>query len=317
MKNQLLLLILLLTLAGENSIAQQSWALKPYAITLPRVTTIQQTNAATIPQQVGNVVYNTDQKAIAVHNGTSWGYLGAGDTGEFKNFTAFRGYAVWTVPQGVSRFMIEAWGGGGGGDIYQKPSPTYYGGSQGCDGGYSGAYVRKIVDAGFTLTSLTISVGYGGGGATRGNDLNRGYNATNGGHSIVSAGSFTLVANGGYITGGTGAPYGSDNFPGNRPLIIPGNPPKGMEITYGQVSSTEFVKVIKGGCGGTAFGVAPNIGGFGHTFSVRPASTTYSSVVDFETVNEALSDGSYPGGGGGCEFFYAGNGGSGLVIIRW
>jgi hypothetical protein len=320
MKNKLLL-ILLLAMAGKNSVAQQSWALKPYAITLPRVTTTQQTNPATVTQQAGNMVYNTDQQAVAVNNGGSWQYLGAGDTGEFKNFAAFRDYSpvVWSVPQGVTRFMIEAWGGGGGGDIYQKFLPTS-GGFLSCNGGFSGAYVRKIVDTGSTLTSLTISVGYGGRGAY-GNFLDPKFNATSGGSSIVQAGSFTLVATGGYIWNSSGAPYGSDNFPGNRALIIKGNPPKGMEMTYGQVSSTEFVKVIKGGCGGTAFGVAPNTGGFGRTFSIKAAATStatiYNTLFEFESGGVDLSYGSDPGGGGGCDFYNAGNGAPGLVIIRW
>ncbi|TAE23660.1 MAG: hypothetical protein EAZ91_21685 [Cytophagales bacterium] len=73
MKRLLTFLLLLLTSLGNSLFAQQTYALKPYAITLPRLTTAQQSTSAL--QQAGNIVYNTDEQKMAIHNGSSWQYI--------------------------------------------------------------------------------------------------------------------------------------------------------------------------------------------------------------------------------------------------
>lgn len=61
-------IIILLTLP-YFTLAQQSYSFKPYAITLPQVSTTQQENPATVPQSAGNVGYNTSEQKVAINTG--------------------------------------------------------------------------------------------------------------------------------------------------------------------------------------------------------------------------------------------------------
>lgn len=145
---------------------QQPFAIKPYAITLPQVTTTQQTNPATVPQSQANLVYNTSVDKLALNTGGQWQYLVTNSdlNAEFPNFAAYQYsfgsvYQCWTIPAGVTKFAIELWGAGTGGNKYSTS------GSYGdCRGGQAGGYARRIYAVASGATTVTLTVGKGGSG---------------------------------------------------------------------------------------------------------------------------------------------------------
>ncbi|MEO7264081.1 MAG: hypothetical protein ABIW38_04165, partial [Ferruginibacter sp.] len=70
---------------------------------------------------------------------TGWGSV---DACEYKNFAGFISSQSWTVPAGVKKILIEAWGAGGGGN--------YFG--SGAGGGYASAHFGVNPGAVVTIT---------------------------------------------------------------------------------------------------------------------------------------------------------------------
>lgn len=297
---KLYLLLLLTALLSLPSYAQQPFAIRPYAITLPRVTTGQQTNPATVPQQAGNMVYNTDQQAVAVNNGVGWGYLGAGNDGEFKNIRRFRsgrpGSGVnnafaWTPPASVTRFMVEIWAGGNGGGTYFTNGVNSF-----CIGGSAGDYAQKIIEV-ISTGPATFTVGSGGSRGSRSPLVSPGA----GGATHFKYNTFAIVVTQG---GGTDLSF-NDDF-----LVLSGGDSGPITVAFGQKSATEFMTVIGGGNGGRAYDSLPATNGLASTFTLKNGA--------FETEYNPISlDGTSKGSGGGCGYNQGGNGANGLVIIRW
>jgi len=81
----------------------------------PRMTTIQR-NAIALPA-TGLLIYNINEDSYNYYTGTTWISLGASQ----GTYSAASGYKIFTtsgpftVPAGVTRVYVEAWGGGGGG----------------------------------------------------------------------------------------------------------------------------------------------------------------------------------------------------------
>ena len=73
-------------------------------------------------------------------------------------FTVFTQSGTFTVPQGVTEILVEAWGGGGGGGGTCAQSTARYGG-----GGGAGAYIKTRVSV-TPLETYTVNVGQGGQG---------------------------------------------------------------------------------------------------------------------------------------------------------
>ncbi|WP_019990447.1 hypothetical protein [Rudanella lutea] len=302
--------------------AQQSYALKPYAITLPRVTTPQQTNPATVPQNAGNLVYNTTEQKVAVNNGSQWEYLAtAGDVGsQFANFTVFNytsenAQQLWTIPAGVTRFLVEAWGGGGGGVKYLGSSNV-----GDCRGGASGGYAQKLYAVQPNgPASVSVVVGRGGSGTTvTGNPGS----AQGGGASQVYypfTNNYLFAGAGNNFAGNGGITFvPSDGF---RPLTMPGMEASVcIPLSYVQKDASNYIITVKMSDGGTAYGVPPGRGGIGNTVMLQNNSTASGNLVfiGWGYLGEnGLQDGSFPGGGGGCGYYGGGNGAPGMVIIRW
>ena len=304
MKSLLFLFALLNTLLA---MAQQPWALKPYTITLPRVTTTQQSASATVPQQAGNMVYNTDQKAVAVHNGGTWEYLGGTtEPGSFENFKVFEATGLlqfWTVPTGTTRFLIEAWGGGEGGDIFRTLGAS----TLSCYGGEAGGYAQKVVTVVSGANSVEISVGIGGASG----ELSPSRYPTNGGNTIIKYNSTSLVVGGGSnsINGISISGFALDYMPGSNFFRVKSTLPNGFTLSYVQKSATEFIQSIHGHNGGVPFRVMTT-GGYGENFFINSSG---GRVLDLR----GHVFGASPGGGGGCGFSSGGYGANGLVIIRW
>lgn len=293
MKTNTLLLLLAVSLSTPL-FAQQTWALKPYAVTLPRLTTAQQSTSA--PQQAGNVVYNTDQQKMAVHNGTSWQYLttNAPEAGQFQNEKAVFYNQLWTVPAGVTRILVETWGGGQGGNGYRFFNGVLYG-----QGGNAGAYARGFM-AVTPGTNLTLTVGRGDAGAVPGSS------SGDGGSTSVQSITSSITAYGGFNNGQNSANYFIDG--GAVGFGVGGGRGLGVTIAYGQQSSTGYVLLIKCGDGGTAYGAQP--GGVGEQFaSLNSSSLLYTTG--------GAGDGSFPGGGGGAGYNRGGDGAPGMIVLHW
>jgi hypothetical protein len=234
----------------------------------------------------------------------STGTLVWGNPEEFKNFVTFgSGSGSWTVPAGVTRVYVEAWGGGGGGNWYA--------------GGGGGGYVCGIITV-TPASSITYQVGAEGAGS--------GNTGTNGGSSTVtySPASITFTAQGGFGATfsspfafvGSGGPFsatgtfsyagvnGTSGFPSVANII--------------QSSATAFHEISGGGNGGDA----ANGGGKGGRGSYQ--IFTISPVAGLRIVFG--TNGGRPGGGGGSGYLgtvgSSGNGngsggGIGMVVIRY
>lgn len=236
---------------------------------------------------------------------------------DYKNFAGFYGIfdsvETWTIPNGVTRIMVEAWGGGGGGS---------YGG-----GGGGGGYVR----AQFTVNPgsvVNITVGSAGAGSAIG--------STEAGH----AGGNTVVRvpdNNGtnwyaVATGGVGAYnnpgisflsshnaggsfYVSNMYPVAAGVIVypnyigeSGEPGYPCQYTFTQVSTGVFVQEAMGGRGGDA-GNSSKTGGAG----ARNLPDNGSSIASRYAGTSGLLGG---GGGSGMQGIIAGRpGGKGRVVI--
>lgn len=131
------------------------------------------------------------------------GYLHNTDYARFDAATAFNAFngiqdfpasGTWTVPAGIRKAYVRAWGGGGGGGgSYSTFFTTRCGG-----GGGGGAYAESVV----TLTpgeTLAIDVGGGGAGGASHTSENAG---GAGGASAVRRGGSVLMS----AAGGAGAP---------------------------------------------------------------------------------------------------------------
>ncbi len=222
------------------------------------------------------------------------------DMGGYKNFVRL-GFPSgnWTVPAGVTKIVVQLWGGGGGGS---KDA-----------GAGSGGYMMAMVPVtpGDVLPYVT-GAGALGGTTTGGN----------GGNTTLAAAGVTFYAmgGGGAQSSGTDLYYGSGGgFDISSALFLSSfgvNGEAGLNNTleYMQKSSTEFLKVTSGGNGGNSPYV-PNTGGKGRTMIVNVPALT--SVLISKT-----TDGIQPGGGGGGGFDngsigVGGTGGRGLVLIHY
>ncbi len=298
--NRITFSLLLLATTASQLLAQQSWALKPYAITLPRLTTAQQSTSA--PQQAGNVVYNTDEQKMAVHNGTGWQYIAPAEASQFQNEKLFKTAATWVVPAGVTRIMAEVWGGGAGGPIYA------YGGSGNttliANGGGAGGYARGFMPV-TPGSSLTLVVGIGGTGAIRSPSVSQ--SSGNDSYIVRNANGDGLYATGAYYYGGGGGTANGTDLG----FIADGGVGTNGTFSYGQKSMSEYILLIQCGNGGTAYGASR--GGFG----TQIASLNSSVLLYQSGDNTYAQQGSFPGGGGGCGYNYGGDGARGMIVIHW
>ena len=204
----------------------------------------------------------------------------------------------FTVPAGVTRILVECWGGGGGGCSLTS--------------GAGGGYITCIltVNPGNTIT---FTIGAGGSYGT--------YNsrAIAGGTTSFSYGGFNYAATGG-LGGYYGDPFSSNvtfqnvqqggYFSSNAPNNFTGfngQPGGYSKFSFNQVSATEFAKVVQYGDGGDA-ALLPNSGAKG---GYRLLSATYEQVV------YASQNGILPGGGGAADYGYGWSGKGGRVIIHY
>ena len=240
--------------------------------------------------QVNNTAGQPNQVLMTNSNGnTVWG-----NYCDFKYSVSFQTTPAgqWTVPAGVTKIMIEAWGGGGGGAA---------GG-----GGGSGAYAQTVVNV-TPGSALTITVGTGGVGAAN--------QAANGLEGTASQTSGAAVV---YASFGNGATAITPGLGGNNAyttvyILVYGNNGNPTIETYAQRSSTEYVTIRKYGDGGKAVMFNSNEG-TGSTFTFNTVTLSNISLIKSMQGTAAGA-----GGGGGPDngISWGARGSDGLVIIRY
>ena len=194
----------------------------------------------------------------------------------------FSSSGTFTVPVGVSRIMVDVWGGGGGGG---SGYANYSGGGGGGSGYGRGVFV---VTPGATFT---VSIG------TAGNP------SQNGGSSSFGA---LISASGGSAGGNASAAAGAGvgGVGGTSLGTFHANGAQGSGGASGTTSGTD--SQCAGGAGGSAGGSGGGGGGGGrgHHLTANPGGA-----------------GAAPGGGGGGGGINSasggGSGGSGSIIVYW
>jgi hypothetical protein len=245
----------------------------------------------------------TDGLANQVLMKNATGSLVWGDLCSYKNATVLTISGTWNVPAGVTRILIEVWGGGGGGDIY--------------GGGAGGTYLA----APFTVTpGLVITYSVGSGGFSAGTA-----SAEDGETSWVQVGSpaISLNAHGGggatfqATNHGSAGSVGSYTVTGVSDYIFEtGRGGETPTRNYMQFNATTFYETGQAGKGGDA----GNSRATGATGSNYVYNNTAGAIV-WRSLK--VADGIVPGGGGGSGIKYGGTsisggeGARGLIIIRW
>lgn len=260
----------------------------------------------------GQLKVNTDSgKANQVLMKNSSNSLIWGDLSQFKdqvvfdcgNFAAAAGTGNcsqgWTVPTGVTRILVECWGGGGGGCSLS--------------GGGGGGYISTLL----TVTPgnlITFTIGAGGVYGTNNT------NGIVGGTTSFSYSGFAYNAG-----GGAGGSYGDPftfsvsqvsvppggNFSSTAPvgsyMGFQGQPGGYSKLKFTQTGASEFAHVVEYGDGGDA-AMMPNSGGKG---GYRIISATYNYTA------YAVQLAPYPGGGGSADYGAGWTGKGGRVIVHY
>ena len=203
----------------------------------------------------------------------------------FTGFQVFTSSGTFTIPNGVTRVMIEMWGGGGGGG--GGKSGSNYAGS----GGGSGGYAKSL----FTVSSnITVTVGSGGSGGTGGGTGGNG-----------TAGTASSVSGGAVLTAGGGA----------------GGKGNDATLAYCAAGGTPTA-TSSSSLGITGYAGAPSCGGaVGGGGGSAPAGGAGGQISGASATGNA---GFAPGGGGSggsCDGslvgWAGGAGANGMVIIWW
>jgi len=208
----------------------------------------------------------------------------------------FNSSGTWTKPSGRTMARIQVWGGGGGG---LRNNAANKGGGAG-----GGGYNEVTVPISYLASSVSITVGAGGTGATT-----TGAGASGGTSSVPLTTAWTGVSTisaygggGGYIVsangygGGGGGPsgVGGSTFGGTQGLASGGAP---VISTYSSYSCCTTSPLNMGS--GNTIAIAPN-GGIWHGGGGTSGITGYSM----------LPGSSIYGGGGGNGGTGAGTGGT-------
>ncbi len=87
MQKYVALFLIFTSIISRGQVASE---LSPKSLTLPRLSTLQQNTLP--PQQAGNVVFNADEKKLAVHDGNQWNYISGisnSSSNPYKNHKLF------------------------------------------------------------------------------------------------------------------------------------------------------------------------------------------------------------------------------------
>jgi hypothetical protein len=265
------------------------------------------TNGAIKPNgQVGAV-----GQVLSMNTGGNMSWINPANLGDFKNFYTISGSGTseynttWVVPGGITKIMVEAWGGGAGGN------KAGLGG--GGSGGDSGGYARGIITV---VPGQTANITIGGGGIGLGATYNSGNSGEPGHYSSLTVNGSQIQAKGGCY-GCSSATVG-DNFCSNclSSFELECQPGFDHSDHFEQISSTDFVRNKNFGNGGNAAYTFYNTGGLGENSYINVA-TNVLSIISYSTRGLVPA-----GGGGGCSYaspgnYYCGDGGAGMIIIYY
>jgi hypothetical protein len=263
--------------------AQKSAEILPNSIILPRLSSTEQSTLAS--QQAGSLVFNNDQKKIALHDGTSWNYLGSLD---LKNHKPISTSSNWTVPAGVTRIIVEMWGAGANGQTLQS-----VGANIACNGGGGGEY---------TMYDLAVSP----------NEILSfiiGYPSVTGRNSTYILRGATTIAfsEGGYDNQGGF----NTTFPNLTGLVrsVAGEDGGFADMSFQTVNASTWRKMIKSGAGG---GTYPSFKNGGKSVTMEFDVSTGNYIGSTFNGNTTLDKGA----GGACK--YAGSvGADGFALIHY
>jgi hypothetical protein len=265
------------------------------------------TNGAIKPNgQVGQI-----GQVLSMSSGGNMSWANPANLTDFKNFYSIQNantseYATtWTVPTGVTKILVEAWGGGAGGN----KSGIGGGGS----GGDSGGFSRGILPV---LPGQIANIILGGGGIGLGPSYNSGNSGEPGHFSNLIVNGNEIQAKGGCY--GCGSPTIGDNYCSGclSNYSTEGQPGIDHSDHFEQISTTDFVRNKNFGDGGTAAFTFFNTAGHGERSYINLTSNALT-IISYSTSGQVPG-----GGGGGCSYatpgFYAcGNGGAGMIIIYY
>ena len=277
----------------------------------------------------GMMRFNTDTGKMEIYNGTSWPIIANGgtviDTGGYRVHT-FTTSGTFTVTAGgnIEVLVVAGGGGGGGGTSF---------GAVGGGGGAGGL----IYNSSFAATPQTYTVTVGSGG--NGGDASGGQAGFNGQNSVF--GSLTAIGggggandgngNGGASQGATGGSGGGSSYWNYNGTLAGGLGTSGQGYAGGAVTSNGTGRSGGGGGGaGGAGGVGTGNGGIatpgpGLAYSISGSTVTYATGGSTTGVAETPGpSGAANTGNGGWGSNSSsgghnpgGNGGSGIVIIRY
>lgn len=192
----------------------------------------------------GSQLLSPDQQLASAPFAIAAGYV-ANATPQFQ---VFRTNGVFTVPPGVTRIMVEVWGGGGGGGGPGAPSAQASGGSGG--GGGGGSYGKDEIDGLTAGENLTVLVGGGGSGGSTGIMGNHGGTSTIGEVSAAGGTGGAAGSNAAGSTRGTDGTGGAGGLLVNAPIFIHGGTGLGNFRGAGATSAGGFPS--SGGNGGSS-----------------------------------------------------------------
>lgn len=280
-------LLILFFLINNNVLAQRATEITPNSITLPRLSTTEQNTVP--PQQAGNIIYNADEKKLALHDGTNWNYLTSNPAASgFQKMRVFTfGQDTWTVPAGVTKIRVELWGGGEAGTPLNSIGAVFT-----CFGGKGACYALYELNV---TPNENLIVVVGSGGSSSSGYL--GYPSQIKRNSIIIASAHYYI-------------YDSTPYDGLL-NAVEGEFGQVADFSFQQVEASVFRKIVRTGAGGGTYPYFNN-GGRSNTLEFTvPNGTLVGNTVLYTTYQGS------EGGGGACANITVTNGSSGRIHIYY
>ncbi len=212
----------------------------------------------------------------------------------------------YSVPTGVTKVVVQAWGGGGGGGGVNASGSV----TRGAGGGGGGTYTKGSSTVGGASVSFTV-----GSAGTAGDN---GHDGGTGGTSSFPTASPQVSAVGGSggqyaYGGGTPRPFGSG-----------GGSTAGTTTNGGAGGTASGTGPISGGGGGAGGSIANGTDATGDTAGAGGNNGAGNGTAGLNNTSGNGSAGNFPGGGGSGGLDKATNtdrnggaGGVGMVILSW
>lgn len=213
---------------------------------------------------------------------------GGTSTAATTGMQAFTASGTFTVPSGVSRVLVQAWGAGAGGTAGNWAS-----GGGGSGGGYAQAWCTVTAGA-----AVTVTVGAGGTGGTNSANPTGGGNSSFGTCATATGGSMAAtdpnVHKPGYdaALGNVRALYyGTDSSGGSAKLVL-------LSALYAGTADSTYYVALRYDTGGVGAPNAGNTGGFAGGDAIYGGGGGGGGPRDDTKGNQAAGTGGNSGFGG-------------------